>query len=86
MKGIEISDVEVALEEIIEKYEIEAEISRYAQKYVDALMVAKKAVDIFVQNGLTDELINLCVSVESDAFLALEDEIKKKLEEIKKEG
>lgn len=82
---IKIEDVELTLAEIIERYEVEAEMSRYAQKYVDALMVAKKAVTYFSQNGLANKLIELSTDVDKGAFQDLEDEIKRKMKELKNE-
>lgn len=86
MKNIDILEIKSTLDELIERYEIEADISRYAKKYVDALAIAKKALKAIERHDLTNEIFNeFTGNVTDEQKLVLEDEIKRKMEELKSE-
>ena len=86
MENVDILEIKSTLYEIIEKYEIEADISRYAKKYVDALMVAKEALKVVERHDLMNEIFNeFTGNVTDEQKLMLEDEIRRKMEELKSE-
>ena len=86
MIDIDIAEVKATLDELIERYEVETEISRYAKKYVDALMVAKEALKVIERHDLTNEIFNeFTGKVTDEQKLMLEDEIKRKMAELKSE-
>lgn len=86
MENVDILEIKSTLDEIIEKYEIEADISRYAKKYVDALMVAKEALKVVERHDLMNEIFNeFTGNVTDEQKLMLEDEIRRKMEELKSE-
>ncbi len=86
MENIDILEIKSTLDELIERYEIEADISRYAKKYLDALMVAKEALKVIERHYLMNEVFNeFTGNVTDEQKLVLEDEIKRKMEELKSE-
>ena len=86
MENIDILEIKSTLDELIERYEIEVDISRYAKKYLDALMVAKEALKVIERHDLTNEIFNKFTgNVTDEQKLMLEDEIKRKMEELKSE-
>ena len=86
MKNMDILEIKSTLDEVIEKYEIEADVSRYAKKYVNALMIAKEALRVVEKHDLINEIFNeFTGNVTDEQKLILEDEIRRKMEELKSE-